>query len=204
MLGLQQAWVIVDITCKLLLHLLCMILLHLSTVNIFKTILCRKLVIAVLFLFTESKYQIWRNVLFSVSSWVVSTVSGFGLSLFSEFFLWWDCCLAFSSLGFFLLLWPWVWLSLYTVCVRRERPLFRRVLINFSLCLSKKNFSDSFTHVVMPWILEWTVKLVKADQSFQMKIRRTDLFQLNAGWYSSGAAYLINHMPLEDWIVNQL
>ena len=58
MLGLQQAWVIVDITCKLLLHLLCMILLHLSTVNIFKTILCRKLVIAVLFLFTESKYQI--------------------------------------------------------------------------------------------------------------------------------------------------
>ena len=138
MLGLQQAWVIVDITCKLLLHLLCMILLHLSTVNIFKTILCRKLVIAVLFLFTESKYQIWRNVLFSVSSWVVSTVSGFGLSLFSEFFGWWDCCLAFSSLGFFLLLWPWIWLSFYTACVRREHPLYRRVLIKFSLCLSKK------------------------------------------------------------------
>ena len=85
----------------------------------------------------DVRYEL-EEPLSTVSSWVVSIDYGLGLSLFSEFIGRLECWLTLSFLGFFPPLLPWVWLCLYTACVHRECPLFWRVLIFFSLCLSKK------------------------------------------------------------------
>ena len=87
----------------------------------------------------------------TVSSWVVSTVYGHGLSLFSEFVGCLDCWLTLSFLGFFPPLLPWVWLSLYTAGVHREHPLFWHIFIWFLLFVYQKKKKKNIDKLY--WIL---------------------------------------------------
>ena len=70
----------------------------------------------------------------------LSGLNSFWTWTISLFWIFWviGLLVSFFLSRFFLSFVALFWLSLYTACVRREHPLFWRVLIYFSLCLSKK------------------------------------------------------------------